>query len=227
MELFTIIIFALALNMDALGAGIAYGVRNIKLPLSSLLIISAMSVLAISISMVAGQLLLHFISPAFAERLGGTILLLIGIWILYQSLTSNSGKYNTPGEVIEEEVCNFEGEQRTVLKIHIRSLGLVIQILKEPVRADLDRSGVISGKEALLLGLALAMDAFAAGFAVSILGFSLVLTALVVGIGHFALTYFGLIVGRYMGTMSFGRQFSALPGCLLIALGLFNIVLSI
>lgn len=223
MELLTIIIFALALNMDALGAGIAYGVRNIKLPLSSLLIISAMSVLAISISMAAGQLLLHFISPVFAERLGGTILLLIGIWILYQSLMSNPGKNVPPGEVIEEEVCNLEGEQRTVLKIHIRSMGLVIQILKEPARADLDRSGVISGREALLLGLALAMDAFAAGFAVSILGFSLVLTALVVGIGHLALTYLGLIIGRGMGTLSFGRQFSALPGCLLIALGLFKL----
>jgi len=222
MELFTIIIFALALNMDALGAGVAYGVRNIKLPLSSLLIISAMSVLAISISMAAGQLLLPFISPVFAERLGGTILLLIGVWILYQSFISNSGKHTT-GDVIEEEVSTLEGEQRTVLKIHIRSLGLVIQILKEPVRADLDRSGVISGREALLLGLALAMDAFAAGFAVSILGFSLLLTALVVGIGHFALTYLGLIIGRGMGTLSFGRHFSALPGCLLIALGLFNL----
>lgn len=223
MELLTVIVFALALNMDAFGAGIAYGVRNIKLPLSSLIIISAMSALAIVISMAAGQLLLQFLPPSFAEKLGGVILLLIGLWILYQSLMANPGKQEKPEELINEEVCTVGGEQQTVVKIHIKSMGLVIQILKEPARADLDRSGAISWREALLLGLALAMDAFAAGFAVSMLGFSILLTAIVVGLGHILLTYLGLQIGRGVGALSLGRQFSALPGCILIALGLFKL----
>ncbi|MEW5953159.1 MAG: sporulation membrane protein YtaF [Bacillota bacterium] len=222
MELLTVIVFALALNMDAFGTGIAYGVRNIKLPLSSLLIISAMSVLAIVISMAAGQLLLQFIPPNLAEKMGGAILLLIGLWILYQSLTANHST-DKQEEVISEEVRTVNGEQQTLFKIHIKFLGLVIQILKEPARADLDRSGVISWREALLLGLALALDAFAAGFAVSMLGFGILLTAIVVGLGHIILTYLGLLFGRGVGAMSFGRQFSALPGCILIALGLFKL----
>jgi len=48
-------------------------------------------------------------------------------------------------------------------------------------------------------------------------------TALVVGIGHFCLTYTGITVGRLFATCRIGRQLTALPGCLLILLGLAKI----
>lgn len=213
MELFTVILFALALNMDSFGAGVAYGVRKIKLPLTSLLIISAMSMAAISISMFAGNVLAQVISASFAQRMGGIILAMIGLWILVQGLMEGRPKEDLSGT----------NEPSTVMQIRIRSMGLMIQVLREPHRADLDHSGVISSREALLLGCALAMDAFAAGFAVSMLGFSPLLTALVVGVGHFVLTYLGLLAGQGFGTTWIGRQLSALPGCILIALGLFKI----
>lgn len=213
MEIFTLVLFALALNMDAFGTGISYGVRRIKLPLSSVLIISAMSMAAIALSMAAGNLISRSISPVFAHRLGGIILLLIGLWVLFQSLTEKQGQ-NNPGE---------DGEPQTVMQIRIKMFGLVIQVLREPHRADLDKSGIISSREALLLGTALAMDALGAGFAVSMLGFSIATTALVVGLGHVTLTYLGLYAGRGMVASALGRQLAALPGCILIALGLIKI----
>lgn len=212
MELITIVVFALALNMDALGTGIAYGVRGIRLPFTSLLIISIMSVVAISLSMTAGNLLAQVISVNFARHLGGIILMLIGLWILFQALREGKG-----GRFEQEE------EAQTVVQIRIRSLGVMIQVLREPYLADLDRSGIISAREAIVLGLALAMDAFGAGFAVSMLGFDHVHTALVVGLGHMVLTYAGLLANRGFGTTWLGRQFSALPGCILIMLGLFKL----
>jgi len=216
MELLALALFALALNMDSFAAGVAYGVRNIKLPVTSLAIISTMSMGAITMSMLMGSALAGYFSPIFAHRLGGIILLLIGLWVLIQSL-QESRRENHVGETKDEaNTC-------TIMQIHIRSLGLVIQILREPSRADLDRSGIISSKEAVLLGLALALDAFAAGFAVSMLGFSILPTALMVGIGHFVLTYLGLQAG--MGAIATGlsQKISALPGFILIALGLFKI----
>ncbi|NHM26131.1 sporulation membrane protein YtaF [Desulfofundulus sp. TPOSR] len=214
MELFTILIFALALNMDAFATGVAYGVRGIRLPFSSVLIISLMSVTAISLSMIAGNLVAQAISISFARRLGGIILILIGLWIMFQAL--REGKKGVGPSACEEE-------PQTVVQIRIRTLGVMVQVLREPHRADLDRSGVISAGEAILLGLALALDAFGAGFAFSMLGFDLVLTALLVGAGHIITTYAGLLAGRGFGATALGRQFSALPGYILILLGLFKL----
>lgn len=212
MELLTIIAFALALNMDALGTGVAYGIRKIRIPFLSLLIISGMSVVTVVFSMTAGQLVSQLISPTFAHRLGGVLLLLVGVWLLVQSIRD-----------ARQEDGLEESEDRTVMQIRIKSLGLVIQILREPSKADLDHSGVISPREAMLLGAALAMDAFGAGFAVSMFGFSPTLTASVVGIGHILLTYLGLLLGKYCACSSFGRQLAMLPGWILIAMGIFKI----
>ncbi len=209
MEFFALVFFALALNMDAFATGAAYGIRRIKLPLSSLLIISGLSVLAITLSMLAGNVLAGFLSEAFARRLGGIILLFIGGWFLWQSLRRNGPQIYDAGE-----------ETKTLLHIRIYSLGLVIHVLREPYRADLDRSGEISAREAFLLGFALAMDSFGAGFAACFLGFDLVLTAALVGIGHILLTYLGLLAGRGFSATWLGKQFSVLPGCILILLGL-------
>ncbi|MEW6425426.1 MAG: sporulation membrane protein YtaF [Bacillota bacterium] len=209
MELLTITLFALALNMDAFATGVAYGMRRIKIPLASLLIISGLSVLAITFSMLAGNLLASFVPDAFARRLGGFTLLFIGSLFVWQSLRRNS-----------VHAADHTTETRTLLRIRIYSLDLVIHVLREPHRADLDRSGEISTPEAFLLGAALAMDSFGAGFAVSMLGFDLALTAALVGIGHLALTYLGLLAGRGFSATWLGKQFSVLPGCILIFLGL-------
>jgi len=216
MELLALLMFALALNMDSFAAGVAYGVRNIKLPISSLAIISLMSTAAITLSMLSGHALAGYFSPTFAHRSGGVILMLIGLWVLIQSYPEirQEKRGITPREV---------NEPSTVFQVHIPSLGLVIQILREPSRADLDRSGTISAREAVLLGMALALDAFVAGFAASMMGFEILPTALMVGIGHFVLTYLGLQAG--MGAVSSGlsQKISILPGFILIALGLMKI----
>ncbi len=213
METFSYILFALALSVDSFGAGMAYGARQIRVPLTSLFVISLMSVAAICISMVAGHILLSFIPASLASRFGGALLLLLGTWILLQA--RQSGKQ-------AEKDCDQKHLDPKMIEIRIRPLGLVIQILKEPTRADLDSSGAISCREAFFLGFALAMDAFGAGFAISILGFSIIITALAVGIGQFSLIHLGILAGRTITTGIMGRQLTALPGYLLILLGLFK-----
>jgi len=214
LDLLSYILFALALNLDSFGAGMAYGAKKIKVPLLSLFIISLISMVAISVSMLGGEMLLAFIPVSLAHRLGGFLLLLIGLWVLHQA---RRGEYQT-GKAPRRD-NNLTG----MIEIHIRPLGLAIQILREPARADLDSSGVISPREALILGAALAMDAFGAGFAVSMLGFSISISAAVVGLGHFLLTYLGIIASRTITTSGVGRQLTALPGCIFISLGLLKI----
>ncbi len=213
MELLSYILFALALNLDSFGAGMAYGARQIRVPLLSLLIISLVSMAAIVISMLGGQVFLSFIPAVLAHRLGGILLMIIGLWVLYQTRRSGQAAAAASQE---------QNSDPKVIKIHIRPLGLIVQILREPARADLDSSGVISPGEALVLGVALAMDALGAGFAVSMLGFSIGLTSLVVGLGHFFLTYLGLQAGRSISNCGKGRHLAILPGFILIALGMFK-----
>jgi len=213
MEIITMILFALALNLDSIAVGMAYGVQGIKLPFTSLLIISGMSSGAIVLSMAAGGLIANFLPPGATHRLGGIILFLIGIWILYQSVSKTRKKDHHPEE----------DHPKTLLQIRIKNMGLVINVLREPHQADLDRSGEISSGEAILLGAALAMDALGAGFAVSMLGFSITSTALVVGLGHIITTCAGMYIGRRAGTTALCRQIVTLPGCILMALGLYKI----
>ncbi|SFH35390.1 putative sporulation protein YtaF [Desulfotomaculum arcticum] len=217
MDFLALTLFAIALNLDSFAVGVSYGIRNIKLPTTSLLIISLMSMGAITFSMLLGKTVAGYFSPTFAHRLGGFILLLIGLWVLIQSLQENRHQNSNLNEPQDDQSSD------TLVKIHIRFLGLAIQILREPSRADLDRSGTISAREAVLLGIALAMDAFGAGFAVSMMGFSIVFTALMVGIGHFILTYGGLLAGMGMNGKGLCQKLSTLPGFILIALGLFKI----
>ncbi|WP_027365519.1 sporulation membrane protein YtaF [Desulfotruncus alcoholivorax] len=217
MDFLTMTLFAIALNLDSVAVGVSYGIRNIKLPTTSLLIISLMSMGAITFSMLLGKTVAGFFSPTFAHRLGGFILLFIGLWVLIQSLQANRHRKSSLNEHQDNQSPD------TLIKIHIRFLGLVIQILREPSRADLDQSGTISAREAVLLGIALAMDAFGAGFAVSMMGFSIIFTALMVGIGHFILTYGGLLAGMGMNCKGLSQKLCTLPGFILIALGLFKI----
>ncbi|MDI5788515.1 hypothetical protein PO124_09275 [Bacillus licheniformis] len=55
----------------------------------------------------------------------------------------------------------------------MKSLGIVIHILRKPTSADIDKSGIITGIEAFLLGFALSIDAFGAGIGAAALGFPL------------------------------------------------------
>ncbi|BAF60159.1 predicted membrane protein [Pelotomaculum thermopropionicum SI] len=214
MELLSYLLFALALNLDSFGAGLAYGTRQIRVPPPSLIIISLISVAAVTVSMLGGQILAACIPARLAHRLGGFMLLLIGLWVLCENCRARRRPNGEPGQ---------KNKAARMLEIRIRPLGLVIQVLREPVKADLDSSGIISPPEALVLGAALAMDAFGAGFAVSMMGYSPAITATVVGLGHFLLTYLGILAGRTVITSRVGRQVTLLPGFLLISLGLLKL----
>lgn len=210
MEFLALALIALALSIDSFAAGISYGVRNIKLPLASLAIISLMSMVAITVSMLLGYFLAGYFSPALARKLGGAILILIGLWVLVQSMMGNGESE----DVLKEDPLVY---------IRIRPLGLAVQILREPSKADLDRSGIISPREAVFLGLALAMDAFGAGIAISMLGLNMFFAAVLVGICQIIMIRAGMITGTGIGTTGFGKKMCYLPGAILITLGLFKV----
>ena len=217
MSFLMVIIFALSLSLDALSTGVAYGIKNIKVPLISLIIICMISVVAISISMTLGHILTNYFSISFTHHLGGAILLVIGLWMVYQRWQEARLETNSGAQINKQPV------KKTIIQIRIKALGLIVSILREPSEADLDKSGQISAREAVLLGSALAMDAFGAGFAVAMLGFNPLLTALMVGVSQFILTSTGLMLGRIFVNSPLGSKIAAYPGLIFIAMGLYKI----
>lgn len=221
LEVLSVIAFAVALSLDGFGAGISYGVRKIKIPLISLLVISVTSGVAIGTSMLCGHLVARFISVQIAEIVGALILIAVGIWILFQ--TWNQNKEDQQEDVCHQPECK-KAERKEILNFKIKAFGLVIQILREPAAADVDKSGNISTKEAVLLGLALAMDALGAGFGAAMTGFRPLLTPLVVSIVKFIMVSVGIYLGRRYAAKWLGEKASVLPGWVLIVLGVARVI---
>lgn len=114
----------------------------------------------------------------------------------------------------------FQQPEGPILKLNVSSLGIVIQVLKEPASADADRSGIVTGREAFLLGLALSMDSFGAGIGAALLGLHMLSTSLCVGICAFAFISLGERIGQQLGAVQKYQKMALLPGMILICIGI-------
>ena len=65
-----------------------------------------------------------------------------------------------------------QSKEKIIFNFEIKSLGVVISILQKPTDVDFDKSGTINGVEALVLGIALSLDAFGAGIGAAMIGIS-------------------------------------------------------
>ncbi|MFZ5945411.1 MAG: sporulation membrane protein YtaF [Bacillota bacterium] len=209
--LWATLIFAAALSLDGFGVGISYGIRKIRIPIKSLLVICMSSASALALSMLAGNLIANLLSAKVAEFIGGTALILVGGWLLIQGWSQRFDSM--------EELNTGKIGPLTVFKFSIPSLGLVIQILKQPAKADLDDSGEISVNEAIFLGFALAMDALGAGLGAAMMGFSPIFTPLIAGFTKFVLVSLGLYLGSRPSIKKTIGNLNLVPGAIIIFLG--------
>ncbi|MDO6656119.1 sporulation membrane protein YtaF [Anaerobacillus sp. 1_MG-2023] len=197
---------ALAVSVDGFGVGLTYGLRRMRIPFKSILIISIFSAVSMLFAMGFGSLLQLWISDILAQRIGGGILIALGGWVLYQMFRNNKEAEKTVSE-------------RILLHYEIRSLGVVISILRKPTTADFDDSGTITGIEAIMLGAALSLDAFGAGIGASMVGFPPIETALLIACMSSLFLLLGLKFGNFTSNIKWMDKLSFLPGCLLIILG--------
>jgi putative sporulation protein YtaF len=207
MVAYSFVLLALAVSLDSFGAGLTYGMKSIKIPFRSIMIIAICSAVTFLVSMLLGYTLEQFISHKTGEILGGVILLGIGIYSLWQ--------------VFLPEKENIEKEPKNIVLFEIKSLGIVIHILKKPVIADMDKSGSITGWEAVLLGIALSLDAFGAGIGAALIDLSPLFTTLSIAIMSALFLWGGMASGLYFfSKTNWMKRLSILPGVLLIIMGL-------
>ncbi|GIP27832.1 sporulation membrane protein YtaF [Paenibacillus sp. J23TS9] len=227
-HVFSLLLLAFALSLDSFGVGITYGLRQMKISPLSVVIISLCSGVIIYISMQVGVLLARVVSPDAASIVGAVILIIMGSWSLIQLLIqkekSREDKDAVTIKAAEIPAVLVKETEQTVFSLEIRKLGLVIRILRTPSSADIDKSGSISGFEAMWLGIALSLDAFGAGLGAALLGFSPIWTALVIALFSGTFLVIGMKTGFRFASRSWMRHFTALPALLLIAMGIIKLL---
>lgn len=202
---------AAVISLDGFWVGITYGRRGIEVPVFSVLAISITSAAVIVLAGLVGRFAGVLLSPALARHLGGAILAGIGLWFALESLRRPQAAEVGPAT------------DSPLLTIRLRGLGLVINVLREPLIADLDGSGAISLPEALLLGVVLAMDAFGVGVATSLAGGSPWLLPVAAGACKFAYFTTGVQAGRVYGRLAARGPAAAIPGGILFLVGLLKL----
>jgi len=211
MEIIAILALAFIVSLDGLAAGAAYGARKIKLPQVAVVLVSLTSACTMYISMSVGSALRDLFSERFASITGAALLISLGVYFLVQQ-----------GKPQPQLICS--DAERDILHVRIASLGLVIRVWHDPLLADSDKSGGINPAEAVILGLALALDAFGAGLGAALTGLAPFLTAVFIGLFKFLMVNAGLYTGEYMSRFFAPQVISLLPGILLMVLGVSHLL---
>ncbi|UWG95678.1 manganese efflux pump [Dehalobacter sp. DCM] len=223
------LVIALALSLDGFGVGMAYGLKRIRIPLSSLVIIGSCTALAMGISMLFGNLITPYFKVIQPGVLGAVVLIAIGIYQLVQAVRSSealmksapamsAGVYaveNIPLQAETNEESKACNPYKTIVSIHF--FGLIIQVLQTPDAADIDGSGIITINESILLGVALALDAFVSGMAASMAGISLYAIAFVALLQVMMIFTGQILTGKLPANLLSKAKY--LPGFVLILIG--------
>lgn len=210
MHFVEVILLAAAISVDALGAGLAYGLRRIRVPASAVVLVVAISMVGAAVSTMAGSAAGGLLTPTLGRRIGGFVLVAMGLWIGWEGI--RDGRKN-----------NVASGAEILLSLRVRPLGVMVQVMRCPEIADVDRSGELGAGEAVLLGAALALDTFGSGLAAGLGGASWILMAGMVG----AMTLGGLAAGMTLGSRvpeSWGGVWLRVaPGVILTLMGLASI----
>lgn len=203
------VVLALSVSIDSFGIGITYGIKNTKITNLSKLILFFISLIVTIVSINFGKIISKIFSPFFTNLLGCLILVAMGIVFVFQGL---SKKKNIKNPLNTQKKYNF----------FIKWLGITIQIIKDPISSDFDKSNTISSKEALYLGTALSLDSLCIGIGSSMLNISSYLFPLLVAIFQLLFISFGNFIGKELKNLSSINDniWSFISGILLILIGL-------
>lgn len=198
----------IAVSLDGFGVGITYGMRKIRIPLIGLFIIMCCSGIIVLTSMTVGHLIKSVISPNITSMIGSFILIGLGIFVLCSVIRTKTPNRSTEKNYSTKKTNNLRQLQT---------------ILHDPTKADKDRSGIISTAEALVLGTALALDAFAAGFGASMLGYAPLLTAILIAVMSGLFLYSGIKLGLLLAKNKTVTKLTYVPPLFLIGIGIYHL----
>jgi putative sporulation protein YtaF len=205
-----ILLIAVSSNLDNIGVGTSYGVRKINIPIASNLLIAVVTATGTFLSVILGQSVYLFISKEMAGLLGGGIIVVAGLWVVFQERFMHRVQEPSQAEPIVKARCSNYGFRH------------IVQILDNPIVADWDFSGHIDRKEALALALALTINNIPNGVGAGMLGLNVYALTAVVFVVSIITIWLGIYLGK-LGMRWMGRFTGVLGGVLLICVGFYEI----
>ncbi len=212
-HLLTAILLALASNLDNVGVGIAYGMRRVRVPLGSNILIAAITATGTLASILFGNTVGRFLSHGVASILAGAVLIGMGAWVVVREVRTLYQKdHHAP-----DQAPNGPSEGGYLSQVH--------SIRTNPLSADSDRSGQIDFREATLLGLALTPNNLVNGAAAGMMNLSVAVLVLLVFAFSVVTIWGGIEVGQLCGKRWLGSIAGVASGALLILVGTCEIVI--
>ena len=144
------LLLVLSICLDTFLASIAYGTEKIKIPLSSSIIINLVCSSFLGISLLLSNILNDFITIGIANILSFLLLLSIGVYRIF--------------EVFFKKYIRKFSNKNTPLTFKVFDFKFVLQIYADEIKADYDKSKLLTAKEAFYLSVALSLDSLAVGF---------------------------------------------------------------
>ena len=186
------VLLIIVLSLDAFTAGLSYGVEKVRVPVASSLIIAALSGCMLTFSMTAGAVLLTIIPLKYTKVLSFSILFLLSLYKFYDTLP----------------------------RLRHSDSSLTTNNISQKINTS-DKA-VLSGKEALFLGLALSVDNISAGLCTGSASLSPILLLFLTTIVHLLAIRSGLSAGRLLAQKT-SHHFAWLGGAILMLLSILRL----
>ena len=197
-----ILCFALSSSFDNLGVGITYGIRKIRINLIANIVIAFICFILSYFGIVFGRLISDIIPGRIPLVISAVFLLAIGLRFIWISLPFKQN--------VKEEFTEMKG-----LK----------SILQNPECVDFNKSKDIQILEAIVLGIALSVNALTNGLSAGLLEYSPFAISLASAIGSYIALWFGIKIGQsfadiQIGPFKLGEFGTLISGVLLVIIAI-------
>ena len=202
------LLLVLSICLDTFLASIAYGTEKIKIPLSSSIIINLVCSSFLGISLLLSNILNDFITIGIANILSFLLLLSIGVYRIF--------------EVFFKKYIRKFSNKNTPLTFKVFDFKFVLQIYADEIKADYDKSKLLTAKEAFYLSVALSLDSLAVGFSSGLVYVNYIQVMVLCFLVGMICIILGSYLGRYF-TNIINMNLSWISGVLLIILAILRI----
>ncbi|OOM75227.1 manganese efflux pump [Clostridium sp. BL-8] len=192
------LLFSLSSNLDNVVVGTAYGLKKIKIGLIANLTIAIITSTGTFLSMSIGVYVSKFLPSYISNSLGAGTIIILGGYFVTESLIKL--KYNKNSKEL--------------------ALKDIDDMIEYAEKSDLDNSGDIDIKEAILVAFALTFNNLGTGVAASITGVSIQFTVAFTFILSILTIKLGEAIGNNVLGTFLGKYGPLISGILLIILGI-------
>jgi len=199
MHWLSILLIAVASNLDNLGIGVSLGIRSTRVSSASNALIALITMTGTFLSMCLGQSAAHTFFGHYANSVGAFIIVALGCWTL-ASFLLNKWK----------EKKSFENN-------------VITHLLQKPQQAGAKQYRNLSWKKSLSIGIALAMNNMATGLGAGATGLFPLATTLFTGAFSFLFMGLSSYAGLRMSKCWVGIYSDLIAGILMIFIGFYEL----